>query len=80
MEFTPSPSPLPEARGAFSVILVERVLREADSWGLNSAWAQLPLVTATMHLTWGAGFLTSPRRLAAPHRRIGAVVGSPTSP
>jgi succinoglycan biosynthesis protein ExoA len=43
------------------------------------AWAQLPLVTATMHLSWGAGFLSSPRRLAAPRRRIGAVVGTPTS-
>jgi glycosyl transferase family 2 len=30
-----------------------------------AAWARLPLATATMHLTWGAGFLTSPRRLAA---------------
>jgi hypothetical protein len=43
MEFTPSVSPLPEARGAFSVILVERVLREAESLNLNSAWARLPL-------------------------------------
>lgn len=29
-----------------------------------AAWARLPLVLATMHLSWGAGFLTSPRRLA----------------
>ena len=28
------------------------------------AWARLPLVLVTMHLSWGAGFLTSPRRLA----------------
>jgi len=28
--------------------------------------ARLPLVFATMHLSWGAGFLTSPRHLAQP--------------
>jgi len=28
------------------------------------AWVRLPLVTATMHLSWGAGFLLSPRKLA----------------
>jgi hypothetical protein len=28
--------------------------------------ARVPLVLATMHMTWGLGFLTSPRRLAAP--------------
>ena len=28
-----------------------------------AAAARLPLVLATMHMTWGAGFLTSPRRL-----------------
>jgi succinoglycan biosynthesis protein ExoA len=33
----------------------------------------LPVVTATMHLAWGAGFLTSPRRLALP--RAGLVAG-----
>jgi hypothetical protein len=33
----------------------------------------LPLVTATMHLAWGTGFLTSPRRLALP--RTGLVDG-----
>ncbi len=27
------------------------------------AWVWLPLVLATMHLAWGMGFLTSPRRL-----------------
>jgi hypothetical protein len=26
--------------------------------------ARVPLVLATMHMTWGLGFLTSPRRLA----------------
>jgi succinoglycan biosynthesis protein ExoA len=29
-----------------------------------AAWARLPVALATMHLSWGAGFLTSPRRLA----------------
>jgi succinoglycan biosynthesis protein ExoA len=28
-------------------------------------WLRLPLATATMHLAWGAGFISSPRRLAA---------------
>jgi hypothetical protein len=26
--------------------------------------AQVPLVLAAMHMSWGAGYLTSPRRLA----------------
>ncbi len=26
--------------------------------------ARVPLVLGTMHMTWGLGFLTSPRRLA----------------
>jgi glycosyltransferase involved in cell wall biosynthesis len=43
------------------------------------AWVQLPVATATMHLCWGAGFLSSPRRLATPGHRIGAIVGTPTS-
>lgn len=30
------------------------------------ARARVPLVLAAMHLSWGAGFLTSPRRLAKP--------------
>ncbi|MFI7588429.1 glycosyltransferase family 2 protein [Spongisporangium articulatum] len=30
------------------------------------ARAWLPVTTATMHLTWGAGFLSSPRKLAEP--------------
>ena len=29
-----------------------------------ASWVRLPLVLATMHLAWGTGFLTSPRRLA----------------
>ncbi len=32
--------------------------------------ARLPLVFATMHLSWGLGFLTSPRRLARPPRNM----------
>jgi hypothetical protein len=31
-----------------------------------SAWVRLPLVYATMHITWGVGFLTSPPRLGQP--------------
>ncbi|MFC0036955.1 glycosyltransferase family 2 protein [Actinomadura rayongensis] len=31
-----------------------------------SAWLRLPLVLATMHLSWGVGFLTSPPRLGQP--------------
>jgi succinoglycan biosynthesis protein ExoA len=30
--------------------------------------ARVPLVLATMHMTWGLGFLTSPRRLGGPKR------------
>jgi succinoglycan biosynthesis protein ExoA len=43
------------------------------------AWAQLPLAMVTMHLSWGAGFLSSPRRLAGPRSRINPVVSTPTS-
>jgi hypothetical protein len=36
-----------------------------ESRGLSPAAAlRLPLALATMHLSWGAGFLTSPKRLA----------------
>jgi glycosyltransferase involved in cell wall biosynthesis len=31
-----------------------------------SAWLRLPLVYATMHVSWGLGFLTSPPRLGQP--------------
>jgi glycosyltransferase involved in cell wall biosynthesis len=31
-----------------------------------SAWVRLPLVYATMHISWGIGFLTSPPRLGQP--------------
>ena len=48
-----------------------------ESRGLSlRARLLLPLATATMHLAWGAGFLSSPRRLAAPKSRISSVVGT----
>ena len=51
-----------------------------ESRGLPvAARVRLPVVMATMHLCWGAGFLSSPRRLATPGRRISTVVGTPTS-
>jgi glycosyltransferase involved in cell wall biosynthesis len=31
-----------------------------------AAWIRLPVVLVTMHMCWGLGFLTSPRRLADP--------------
>ena len=37
------------------------------------AWVRLPVVTATMHLTWGAGFILSPRKLAEEPSRIGGI-------
>jgi hypothetical protein len=37
--------------------------------------ARLPVALATMHLAWGAGFLTSPRRLV-PHGRAGGAEAS----
>jgi len=37
----------------------------------GQALALLPVVLATMHVSWGVGFLTSPRRLV-PHARQGA--------
>ena len=40
------------------------------------AWLRFPLATAVMHLYWGAGFLTSPRRLAEPTSRIAPVIGT----
>ena len=36
--------------------------------------ARIPLVLSAMHMAWGAGFLTSPRRL---HRKSDARVGQP---
>jgi hypothetical protein len=43
MEFTSSTPPLPGAGSGFSVVLAERVLREAETLGLGDAWTQLPL-------------------------------------
>jgi hypothetical protein len=37
------------------------------------ARAALPVVYATMHLSWGVGFLTSPRRLAERRPRVAPV-------
>jgi glycosyltransferase involved in cell wall biosynthesis len=37
------------------------------------AKACLPVALATMHMSWGAGFLSSPRRLAAGRTRIASV-------
>lgn len=63
--------------GYFAAVAVGSVI---EGRGLPPrAWAQLPLATATMHLCWGAGFLSSPRRLATRSHRIAAIVGSPTS-
>ena len=45
-----------------------------------AAAARLPLVLATMHMTWGTGFLTSPRRLvpvAVPRGPVPAGAGQP---
>ncbi len=35
-----------------------------------SALVRLPVVLGTMHMCWGAGFLTSPRRLAVPRPQV----------
>jgi succinoglycan biosynthesis protein ExoA len=42
-----------------------------------AARLRLPLVMATMHLSWGAGFLSSPRRLAAGRPRPGGMAQIP---
>jgi succinoglycan biosynthesis protein ExoA len=36
----------------------------------RSALVRLPVVLGTMHMCWGAGFLTSPRRLAVPRPQV----------
>jgi hypothetical protein len=49
--------------GGYLAAVVAGSLVEAR--GLRPAAAlRLPLALATMHLSWGAGFLTSPKRLA----------------
>jgi succinoglycan biosynthesis protein ExoA len=63
--------------GYFAVVVVGSAV---EGRGLPAkAWALLPFVTATMHLTWGAGFISSPRRLADPRLPVAAVIGTPTS-
>ncbi|NHC15480.1 glycosyltransferase, partial [Motilibacter deserti] len=44
------------------------------------ALAALPVVYATMHMSWGAGFLTSPRSLVPALARVGAVPPHPPAP
>jgi glycosyltransferase involved in cell wall biosynthesis len=51
----------------------------AGGKGLSApAKACLPVVLITMHMSWGAGFLSSPRRLAAERSRVGPVIGAPS--
>ena len=54
----------PAAYGAGVLAVSARAARQLRP----SVAARLPVVLATMHLAWGAGFLTSPRRLV-PHGR-----------
>ena len=44
------------------------------------AAARLPVALATMHLTWGAGFLTSPRRLVPRSRPVRYDLGAGRAP
>ena len=41
----------------------------------RDARARLPVVLATMHLSWGIGFLTSPRSLLPGGRTMGGPAG-----
>jgi hypothetical protein len=43
MEFTSSAPPVPGAGNGFSVVMAERILRQAGLLGLSDAWARLPL-------------------------------------
>jgi Transposase DDE domain group 1 len=63
MEFTTSHRPLPGAGTGFSVVMAERVLREADALGLCHLWAQLSL-----------GNLSRRRTAYRPEQRIAAVL------
>src|SRR5260370_2386235 len=63
MESTSSTSPAPGAGNGFSVVLAERVLREADTLGLCDAWTQLPL-----------GNPSGRRTAYRPEQRIAAVL------
>jgi len=53
--------PLPEACSGFSVVLVERVLRQADVLGLPETWAALPLG----HPSGRSSAYRPPQRVAA---------------
>jgi succinoglycan biosynthesis protein ExoA len=55
----------PAAYGAGVLAVSARAARQLRP----SVAVRLPVVLATMHLAWGAGFLTSPRRLV-PHGRL----------
>jgi hypothetical protein len=63
MEFTTSTPPVPAAGTAFSVVLAERVLRQAQTLGVTDAWAQLPL-----------GHPSRRRTAYRPEQRIAAVL------
>jgi len=63
MQFTTSTPPAPGAGSAFSVVLVERVLRQAQALGLDEAWAQLSL-----------GNPSGRRTAYRPEQRIAAVL------
>ena len=63
METTSSTRIVPAAGSGFSVVLAERVLREADTLGLCDAWTQLPL-----------GNPSGRRTAYRPEQRIAAVL------
>ncbi|RKS76330.1 cellulose synthase/poly-beta-1,6-N-acetylglucosamine synthase-like glycosyltransferase [Actinomadura pelletieri DSM 43383] len=51
--------------GGYAAALIVGAAVEGRGLPLT-AWLRLPLVYATMHVTWGVGFLTSPPRLGQP--------------
>jgi len=61
-------------------VLVVAARAGTDGRLSGRAVSWLPVVLATMHISWGIGFLTSPRRLARKpsSRRAGARAGMPT--
>jgi succinoglycan biosynthesis protein ExoA len=60
--------------GYFAVVLLGSLV---EGQGLPPrVWLRLPPAMATMHLSWGAGFLTSPRRLA---RNVAAAGRGPST-
>ena len=56
--------PLAYVIGLF--VVAARAGTDGTLTGPSLTW--LPVVLATMHLCWGAGFLTSSRRLGGPRR------------